>query len=70
MDLRVAKTWVIRERLRVQGMFEFFNLFNTGNAAAMQNQQGLVNASGASTFGTVSEWLPGRQGQVGLRIEF
>jgi hypothetical protein len=30
----------------------------------MQNQQGLV------TFGTVSQWLPGRQGQVGLRLEF
>jgi len=65
MDLRVAKTWVIREGLRFQGMFEFFNLFNTGNAAAMQNEQ-----SQASTFGTVSEWLPGRQGQVGLRLEF
>jgi hypothetical protein len=64
MDLRISKTWVIRERLHVQGMFEFFNLFNTGNAAAMQNQQGLV------TFGTVSQWLPGRQGQVGLRLEF
>ena len=70
MDMRISKTWVIRERLRVQGMFEFFNLFNTGNAAAMQNQQGLVNASGASTFNTVSEWLPGRQGQFGLRLEF
>lgn len=70
MDLRISKTWVIRERLRVQGMFEFFNVFNTGNAAAMQDQMGLVNASNASTFGTVSEWLPGRQGQVGLRVEF
>jgi len=70
MDVRIAKTWLIRERLRVQGMFDFFNLFNTGNAAAMQTQMGLVNASGAPTFGTVSEWLPGRQGQFALRIEF
>jgi hypothetical protein len=70
MDMRLAKTWVIRERFRVQGLFEFFNLFNNANAAAIQNQQGLVNSSGASTFGTVSEWLPGRQGQIGLKFEF
>lgn len=66
MDMRIAKTWVIGERLRVQGLFEFFNLFNSGNPAAIQNQQGLV----PNTFGTVSEWLPGRQGQFGLRLEF
>lgn len=66
MDMRVAKTWVIRERLRVQGLFEFFNLFNTGNPAAIQTQQGLV----PNTFGTISEWLPGRQGQFGVRLEF
>jgi Carboxypeptidase regulatory-like domain/TonB-dependent Receptor Plug Domain/TonB dependent receptor len=65
MDLRIARTWVIRERFRVQGLFEFFNLFNNANAAAMQNQQ-----AQASTFGTVSEWLPGRQGQIGLKFEF
>ncbi|MGC1618564.1 MAG: TonB-dependent receptor [Candidatus Acidiferrum sp.] len=70
MDLRVAKTWVIRERFRLEGLFEFFNLFNNSNAAAIQNQQGLVNSSGASTFGTVSEWLPGRQGQVALKLSF
>jgi len=52
--------------LRVQGLFEFFNLFNSGNAAAIQNQQGLA----PNTFGTISEWLPGRQGQFGLRLEF
>lgn len=65
MDLRIAKTWVIRERFRVQGLFEFFNLFNNGNAAAIQNQE-----SQASTLGTVSQRLPGREGQVGLKLEF
>jgi hypothetical protein len=65
MDLRVAKSFVIRERLRVQAMFEFFNLFNNANPAAIQNQE-----SQASTLGTVSQRLPGREGQVGLRIEF
>ncbi len=65
MDMRIARTWVIRERVQVQGLFEFFNLFNNANAAAMQNQQ-----AQATTFGTVSEWLPGRQGQIGLKIQF
>ncbi|HXY25488.1 MAG TPA: TonB-dependent receptor [Candidatus Acidoferrum sp.] len=65
MDTRISKTWVIRERVRLTGMFEFFNLFNTANAAAMQAQQ-----AQAATFDTVSERLPGREGQVGLRIEF
>lgn len=65
MDLRVAKTWVIRDRFRLQGLFEFFNLFNNANAAAMQTQQ-----AQAATFGTVSQRLPGREGQIGLKLEF
>jgi Carboxypeptidase regulatory-like domain/TonB dependent receptor/TonB-dependent Receptor Plug Domain len=65
MDLRIAKTWVIRERFRVQGLFEFFNLFNNGNPAAIQIQQ-----STGSLFGTISQRLPGREGEVGLRLTF
>jgi Carboxypeptidase regulatory-like domain/TonB dependent receptor/TonB-dependent Receptor Plug Domain len=65
MDMRIARTWVLRERFKIQGLFEFFNLFNNANPAAMQNQQ-----AQAATFGTVSERLPGREGQVGLKLEF
>jgi hypothetical protein len=65
MDLRIARTWVIREHVRVQGMFEFFNFFNNGNPAAIQIQQ-----STGPLFGTISQRLPGREGQVGLKIEF
>jgi Carboxypeptidase regulatory-like domain/TonB dependent receptor-like, beta-barrel/TonB-dependent Receptor Plug Domain len=65
MDLRIAKTWVIRERFKIQGLFEFFNLFNNANAAAIQTQQ-----AQSATFGTVSQHLPGREGQVGLRLTF
>ena len=65
MDLRVAKTWAIGERLKIQGLFEFFNLFNNANPAAIQVQQ-----AQAATFGTVSQRLPGREGQVGLRLTF
>jgi hypothetical protein len=65
MDLRIAKTWVIHERFKVQGLFEIFNLFNNGNPAAIQNQE-----SQTTTLGTISQRLPGREGQVGLKIEF
>jgi hypothetical protein len=65
MDLRVARTWVVREHVRIQGLFEFFNLFNNGNPAAIQIQQ-----SQGNLFGTISQRLPGREGQVGLKLEF
>lgn len=65
MDMRFSRTWVFREHYKVQGLFEFFNLFNNANPAAMQSQQSI-----AATFGQVSEWLPGREGQIGLKIEF
>jgi Carboxypeptidase regulatory-like domain/TonB dependent receptor/TonB-dependent Receptor Plug Domain len=65
MDLRISRTWVIREHFRVQGLFEFFNLFNNANPAAIQIQQSTGNL-----FGTTSQWLPGREGQVGLKFLF
>ena len=71
MDLRVAKTFRINERVRAQALFEFFNLFNTGNPAAVnQNQNHTPRTPGEPLFGIVTERLDGRQGQVGLRIEF
>lgn len=71
MDLRIAKTFPIRERMRVQAMFEFFNLFNSANPAAVninQNHTPLLPAE--PVFGTVSQFLPGREGQIGVRLEF
>lgn len=71
MDLRVAKTFRISERVKAQVMFEFFNLFNSANPAAIninQNHSPLLPKE--PIFGTVSEYLPGREGQVALRIEF
>jgi hypothetical protein len=65
MDLRIAKTWVIHEKYKVQGLFEIFDLFNNGNPAAIQNDE-----NQATTLGTISQRLPGREGQVGLKIEF
>jgi carboxypeptidase family protein/TonB-dependent receptor-like protein len=71
MDLRVAKTFHITERVRAQALFEFFNLFNGANPAAINiNQNNSPLTPGEPIFGTVSQRLPGREGQVGLRIEF
>jgi hypothetical protein len=71
MDMRFAKTFVVREHVRIQGLFEFFNLFNNGNPAAVnQNQNHSPLLPGEPVFGTISQRLPGREGQVGLKIEF
>ena len=64
-DLRVGRTFTFRDRLKVEPMFEYFNLYNNANPAAIQVQQALGNQ-----FGTISQRLPGRQGEAALRIEF
>lgn len=66
MDMRLTKTFPIGERMRIQGLVEFFNVFNSANPAAIQNQQSVTTPQ----FGAVSQFLPGREGQVGLRVEF
>lgn len=66
MDLRVAKTFQIREKIKLQAMFEFFNLFNNANPAAIQQNE----IDTTQPFGSVSQTLPGREGQIGLRLEF
>jgi carboxypeptidase family protein/TonB-dependent receptor-like protein len=71
MDLRVAKSFRISERVKAQALFEFFNLFNSANPAAINiNQNNSPLTPGEPIFGTVSQRLPGREGQVGVRIEF
>jgi hypothetical protein len=66
LDMRVAKRFNITERVKIQAMFEFFNLLNRQNPAAVQTQQNIVG----SPFGSLRQVLPGREGQVGLRLEF
>jgi hypothetical protein len=66
LDLRVAKRFNITERVKLQALFEFFNVFNHQNPAAVQIQQNIAN----SPFGSLRQVLPGREGQVGLRLEF
>ena len=64
-DIRVSRTFTLHDTIKFQPIFEYFDLFNNGNPAAIQVQQ-----STGSQFGTISQRLPGRQGEVALRIEF
>ena len=65
MDMRVAKRFKLGEKVKAQVLFEFFNLFNKGNAAAVQGLNGTTPPVGA-----VQQRLPGREGQFGFRLEF
>lgn len=65
MDMRVAKAFKFGERVNAHFMFELFNLFNRDNPAAVQGLEG-----GTPALGSALQYLPGREGQVGVRIEF
>jgi TonB-dependent receptor-like protein len=66
LDLRFAKRFNITERVKVQALFEFFNVLNRQNPAAVGTQQNVAS----QPFGKAIQVLPGREGQLGLRIEF
>ena len=66
LDMRFAKRFDIGERVKVQVLFEFFNLLNRQNPAAVGQRAGVP----LQPFGSTSQVLPGREGQIGFRIEF
>jgi len=65
-DLRVSKIFSIGERVKAEVLFEFFNLLNRQNPAAIQNREGVLN----QPFGSATQVLPGREGQIGFRVSF
>lgn len=65
LDVRFSKRFEIGERVRLTALFEFFNLLNRRNPAAVENAEGRP-----TPFGEPLQVLPGREGQIGLRIEF
>jgi len=65
VDMRLSKRFSITEKVRAQFIFESFNLFNRANPAAVQQFQNL-----AIPVGKPLQRLPGREGQVGVRIDF
>jgi hypothetical protein len=64
-DMRVAHQFKIRERVTFHSYLELFNLLNRGNPAAVQSLPGQPQA-----FGSVLQVLPGRETQIGIRLEF
>lgn len=66
LDLRFSKRFNFTERVRMQVLFEFFNVLNRKNPAFVQNQ---INITG-QPFGSTTQVLPGREGQFGFRLEF
>ena len=71
MDLRIAKRLDFGERARLSAYLEFFNLFNRDNPAAVNGlPPGTNPSSNAPRFGQVLQVLPGREGQVGIRLDF
>jgi outer membrane receptor protein involved in Fe transport len=65
LDMRFAKRIVFTERLRMQVLFEFFNILNRQNPAAV-----FTSLQQPDIFGTKAQVLPGREGQIGFRFEF
>ncbi len=66
LDMRFSKRFDIGERVKVQLLFEFFNLLNRQNPAAVQNRDTIAT----EPFRSITQVLPGREGQVGIRISF
>jgi outer membrane receptor protein involved in Fe transport len=69
LDMRIAKSFMIKERVKTTLLLEYFNIFNRNNPAAVQ---GLPTdpTSDRVPFGGDLQVLPGREGQVGIRFEF
>lgn len=70
LDMRFSKRFDIGDRVRVQLLVEFFNLLNRQNPAAVQSRADSPLRPNLRPFGTADQVLPGREGQVGFRIEF
>lgn len=66
LDMRFAKRFNLGERAKLQVLFEFFNIFNRQNAAAVETTTTNANLP----FGALKQVLPGREGQLGVRVEF
>lgn len=64
LDMRFAKRINFTERVRMQVLFEFFNILNR------QNPAGVFTSGSDPNFGRVAQVLPGREGQIGFRFEF
>jgi len=65
-DMSFSKRFSVGERVKMQIVFAFFNMFNRQNPAAVSPRADVA----LEPFGTRLQVLPGREGQIGFRIEF
>jgi len=65
LDARLSKWFQLGDHVRLEALIEYFNVFNRANPAQIQTA-----AQGPARFGTVTQFLPGREGQVGIKLEF
>lgn len=66
LDMRFSKEFGIGDRVKIQLLLEFFNILNRRNPAAVQNRDDVAT----EPFGSATQVLPGREGQIGIRISF
>ena len=65
LDMRFAKRFNITSGVKAQVLLEFFNVFNRQNPAAVGRRQDVR----ARAVWPPTQVLPGREGQIGFRIE-
>lgn len=77
MDMRISKFFSIADVVRIEGIFEVFNLFNNENPAGFRSQGGEINGNindpgfgQANTFAGDPFQGDQRLAQLGFRIEF
>jgi hypothetical protein len=66
VDMRFTKRFDIAKRVKADVLFEFFNLLNRQNPAAVGRRADVA----LEPFGEPIQVLPGREGQIGFRIQF
>jgi hypothetical protein len=64
LDARLSKSFRLGDRLQLVTLVEFFNVLNRANTSQIQNGSSVAPVP----FGTVTQVLPGREGQVGIKF--
>jgi TonB dependent receptor len=65
LDARLSKRFSFGDHVKLEALIEFFNVFNRANPSQIQTA-----ADAPVRFGTVTQVLPGREGQIGIKLEF
>jgi hypothetical protein len=66
LDTRFSKRFNITSGVKAQVLLEFFNVLNRQNPAAVGRRRDVA----LEPFGQLTQVLPGREGQIGFRIEW